>query len=279
MNNTAIPPSACRRARRRLPIGIDRLIRGMSLRRCGVVQRTAAGPRSDRHCFSPRQAEADPGPTPFREPYGYGNARQAKTTTSEVADPDAADRGGTDGMTALASKHSLALSKVYGLLEPGPVLLLTTSHKGVANVMTMSWHTMLEFEPPLVGCVVSEGDHSFAALCASRQCVLNIPTVELATQVVGCGNSSGARVDRFATFGLTPTAASRVAAPLIAECYANLECRVVDTRMRNRYNFFVLEVVKAWVAPACTSPRTLHHRGYGLFMVAGDSIKLTSRMR
>ena len=71
-------------------------------------------------------------------------------------------------------KRSLALSKVYGLLEPGPVLLLTTSHKGIANVMTMSWHTMMEFEPPLVGCVVSENDFSFKALNATRQCALNI---------------------------------------------------------------------------------------------------------
>ena len=93
------------------------------------------------------------------------------------------------------NKRSLALSKVYGLLEPGPVLLLTTSQKGVANVMTMSWHTMMEFEPPLVGCVVSQNDFSFKALNATRQCALNIPTLELAHQVVGCGNTSGAQVD------------------------------------------------------------------------------------
>ena len=100
--------------------------------------------------------------------------------------------------------------------------------------MTMSWHTMLEFEPPLVGCVVSENDFSFKALNATRQCALNIPTLELADQVVGCGNTSGVQVDKFAKFGLTQAPASLIAAPLIAECYANLECRVVDTRMRKR---------------------------------------------
>ena len=180
---------------------------------------------------------------------------------------------------AHARKRALALSKVYGLLEPGPVLLLTTSHRRAANVMALSWHTMLEFEPPLVGCVVSENDFSFTALVRTRQCVLNIPTVELATQVVACGNSSGARVDKFDRFGLTPAAASEVAAPLIAECFANLECRVVDTRLKNRYNFFVLEVLKAWIDPGCKSPRTLHHRGYGAFMVAGETIKLRSGRR
>jgi len=182
-------------------------------------------------------------------------------------------------MPALPRKRTLALSKVYGLLEPGPVLLLTTSHRGVANVMTMSWHTMLDFEPPLVGCVVSENDFSFKALNTTRECALNIPTVELSAQVVGCGNASGARVDKFARFGLTSSPASLITAPLIEECYASLECRVVDTRLKNRYNFFVLEVVKAWVDPTRKAPRTLHHRGYGVFMVAGETLTLPSRMR
>jgi len=176
-------------------------------------------------------------------------------------------------------KRSLPLPKVYGLLEPGPVLLLSTSHKGRANVMTLSWHTLLEFEPPLVGCVVSENDFSFSALRLTRQCVLNIPTLEMATQVVGCGNNSGRSVDKFATFGLTPQPASLVDAPLIVQCHANLECQVVDLRLMKRYNFFVLEVLKAWVDPSVKDPRTLHHRGYGRFMVAGETITLPSKMR
>lgn len=177
------------------------------------------------------------------------------------------------------AKRSFPLSRVYGLLEPGPVVLLTTARKGAANVMTMSWHTMMEFVPPLVGCVVSNRDFSFDALKATRQCVLNIPTAELAAKVVGCGNTSGRRVDKFTAFGLTPEPASLVGAPLIAECYANLECRVVDTRLVNRYNFFVLEVLKAWIDPACKDPRTLHHRGRGVFSVDGETIKLPSKMK
>ena len=51
--------------------------------------------------------------------------------------------------------RELALNKVYQLLEPGPVVLLSTAHHDRANVMTMSWHMMVEFEPPLVACVVS----------------------------------------------------------------------------------------------------------------------------
>ncbi|MGA9838417.1 MAG: flavin reductase family protein [Gemmatimonadaceae bacterium] len=176
-------------------------------------------------------------------------------------------------------KSILPLSRVYGLLEPGPVVLLTTKSGRKANVMTMSWHMMIDFEPPLVGCVVSQRDYSFKALRTSRQCVINIPTVELAAAVVGCGNTSGRDEDKFADFGLTPAKASRVRPPLIEECYANLECRVVDARLVTRYNLFILEVVRAWHDRSVTRPKTLHHLGYGTFMVAGRRLSLPSRMR
>ncbi|MDO8251796.1 MAG: flavin reductase family protein [Rhodoferax sp.] len=177
------------------------------------------------------------------------------------------------------AKRSYPLSKVYGLLEPGPVVLLSTAHKGKANVMTLSWLTMMEFEPPLVGCVVSGNDFSFTALKATRQCVINIPTAEMSAQVVGCGNTTGRDTDKFETFGLATSPAKLVDAPLIDACYVNLECRVVDTRLMNRYNFFVLEVIQAWINPAIKDPRTLHHRGNGAFMVAGETIKLASKMK
>ncbi|MDD5260514.1 MAG: flavin reductase family protein [Methylacidiphilales bacterium] len=176
-------------------------------------------------------------------------------------------------------KKSYPFSKVYGLLEPGPVVLLTTAHRGRSDVMAMSWHTMLEFEPPLVGCVVSNRNHSFRLLKASRECVINIPTVEIAEKVVGCGNTSGAKIDKFKKFDLTPKPAALVGAPLIEECFANLECQVVDARLVASYCFFVLEVVKAWINPAVKNSRTIHHLGKGNFMVAGEKIKLKSKMK
>jgi flavin reductase (DIM6/NTAB) family NADH-FMN oxidoreductase RutF len=172
----------------------------------------------------------------------------------------------------------LPLSKVYPLLEPGPVVLLTTARKGRANIMTMSWHMMVEFEPPLVACIVSTGDYSFAALRATKECVIAIPALELAPKVVEIGNCSGRNVDKFKRFALTPEPAERVAAPLVAECFANLECRVADTRLVNKYSLFVLEVLKAWTDPGQKNPKTIHHHGYGRFAVDGEMIKLKSRM-
>jgi len=177
------------------------------------------------------------------------------------------------------AKTSFPLSQVYCLLEPGPVVLVTTAQKGRANIMTMSWHTMMEFEPPLVGCVISDRNHSFGVLKATKECVINIPTVELAAQVVGCGNTSGSKLDKFQHFGLTPVAAARVKAPLIGECYAALECRVIDAKLAAKYCFFILEVLKARVDRSRNHPRTMHHLGRGAFMVAGRTINLPSKKK
>ncbi|WP_420236146.1 flavin reductase family protein [Telmatobacter bradus] len=173
---------------------------------------------------------------------------------------------------------SFPLSKVYQLLEPGPVVLLTTMRKGQANLMAMSWHMMVEFTPPLVACIVSNANYNFTALRSSKECVIAIPSHRLARKVVKVGNCSGRDVDKFKKFSLTPLTAKQVSAPLVEECFANLECRVVDTRLVRSYNLFVLEVVKAWIDPEQNDPRTIHHQGYGNFIVDGRKVKLQSRM-
>ncbi|MBN1793969.1 MAG: flavin reductase family protein [Candidatus Omnitrophica bacterium] len=176
-------------------------------------------------------------------------------------------------------KKSYPLSKVYGLLETGPVVLVSTAYKKRSNIMTMSWHTMLEFEPPLVGCVISNRNRTFDILRKTGECVINIPTVELTEKVVACGNTHGDKVDKFKTYTLTPRSARMVASPLIDECYANLECRVADRRMIRAYNLFILEVLKAWIKPTGNIPKTIHHHGRGNFSVAGKIIAFPSKMK
>jgi len=182
-------------------------------------------------------------------------------------------------MGAAEMMKNLLLRKVYQLLEPGPVVLLTTACKGRANIMTMSWHMMVEFEPPLVACVVSGANYSFAALRGTGECVIAVPGAEMAAKVVEVGNCSGRDTDKFARFGLTPLPAKHVDAPLVAECFANLECKVTETRMVNKYNLFVLEVVKGWMDGAQKDAKTIHHHGYGKFVVDGETLMLKSKMR
>ncbi|MBS0649384.1 MAG: flavin reductase family protein [Verrucomicrobia bacterium] len=177
------------------------------------------------------------------------------------------------------TKKSLPLSKVYQLLEPGPLVMVTTAHQGKTNVMTMTWHMMVDFEPPILACVISDQNYTFNLIKKSKECVINIPTVELAAKAVKVGNSSGSKVDKFEKFHLLQEKASHVEAPLLPECYANLECRVVDMKMSKKYNIFILQVLKAWLRPTKKRPRTIHHCGNGVFVVDGDMFQLPSKKK
>lgn len=171
----------------------------------------------------------------------------------------------------------LQLSKAFQLIEPGPVVLVATAHEGKFNVMTMSWHMVVDFIPR-IACVIGAWDHTYAALCATKECVIAVPTVDLANTVVDIGNCSGRDVDKFNEFGLTPAPAGIVKAPLIAECLGNIECRVIDERFADDYSLFILEGVKAWIDPDRKERRTFHANGDGTFVVDGETLNLRERM-
>jgi flavin reductase (DIM6/NTAB) family NADH-FMN oxidoreductase RutF len=166
-------------------------------------------------------------------------------------------------------KHDYPVDDVRRFLEPGPIVLVSSAYKSETNIMTMGWHMVMEFTPSTIGCIIAAGNHSFELIRKSKQCVINIPTDDIAEAVVKIGNCSGSDVNKFAEFGLTATPASHVGAPLIAECYASFECKLVDAAMVQKYNMFIFEVVKAHVARTPKLPKTIHYRGDGAFMVSG----------
>jgi flavin reductase (DIM6/NTAB) family NADH-FMN oxidoreductase RutF len=173
-------------------------------------------------------------------------------------------------------KKDFPVENIRRFLEPGPIVLVSSTYKNETNIMTLSWHTMMEFSPSLVGCVISSANYSFDLIRNSRQCVINLPTVDLATTAVKIGNCSGRDIDKFAEFGLSPRSSKLVRAPLIEQCYANFECKLVDTSWIKKYNFFVFEVVEAYVATSPKTPKTIHNRGNGEFVISGEN---TSRYR
>lgn len=176
-------------------------------------------------------------------------------------------------------KYDYPVADVRRLLEPGPVVLVSSAWKTERNIMTLGWHMPMEFTPSLVGCVIASSNHSYEMISRSKNCVINVPTVELASTVARIGNCSGADTDKFKTFKLTALEPEVVNAPLIAECYASFECKLVDGRLRDKYNCFIFEVVKAHAARTPKYPKTIHYRGDGQFMVSGRSLNLRRLFR
>jgi flavin reductase (DIM6/NTAB) family NADH-FMN oxidoreductase RutF len=176
-------------------------------------------------------------------------------------------------------KRQFPVSDIRRFLEPGPIVLVSSAWKGERNIMTMGWHMVMEFNPSLVGCLIAGSNHSFELIRRSRECVINVPTVDLADEVVGIGNCSGADVDKFARFRLTAQPAIHVKAPLIAECFVNLECRLHDGKLIDKYNVFIWEVVKAHAPASPKYPKTLHYHGEGVFMRSGETVSYRRKFR
>ena len=177
------------------------------------------------------------------------------------------------------AKKDFPLEKIRRFLEPGPIILVSSAHRGERNVMALGWHTMLGFTPALVGCYIWDQNHSFSLIRKSKECVINLPTHEQIDAVIGIGNCHGPHVDKFAEFKLTAAPAEKVQAPLIAQCYANFECKLVDTSLIKKHGLFVFEVVKAHVATSPRYPTTVHYRGDGVFMISGRSVSYRKKFR
>ena len=169
-------------------------------------------------------------------------------------------------------KTTFPLGQIRRHLELGPIVLISSAWKGQTNIMTMGWHVTLSFSPALFGTYIWDGNHSFEMLRRSKECVTNVPTVDLIEEVVGIGNSSGDRIDKFKEFGLTPVPGVVVRAPAIKECYARFECQLIDAKLIQKYSLFIWRVVKAHVAASVKSPQTIYYRGQGVFMVAGRTL-------
>jgi flavin reductase (DIM6/NTAB) family NADH-FMN oxidoreductase RutF len=168
-------------------------------------------------------------------------------------------------------KKDFPVENVRRFLEPGPIVLVSSAWKGETNIMTMGWHMIMGFQPSLIGCYIWDANHSFEMIRKSKECVFNIPTIDIASAVVKIGNSSGRDINKFEKFKLTALPGEKVTAPLIKECFANFECQLIDSTLINKYSLFIFEVVKAHVAVSPKFPKTIHYRGDGLFMTSGPT--------
>jgi flavin reductase (DIM6/NTAB) family NADH-FMN oxidoreductase RutF len=178
-------------------------------------------------------------------------------------------------------------SKVYRLIEPGPVLLITTGSltSKTHNIMTCGFHMVIQHtSPPLLGISLGPWDASFALLKSQRECVIAIPSVEMAETVIDIGNcSADDGVNKWEKFGIEALKAGKVKAPLVGgkDVIANIECVVEDTKMVSKYSMWVLKPVKAWINPMKKpgeGGKMFHHRGDGTFVVDGEVLDLKGRM-
>ena len=154
-------------------------------------------------------------------------------------------------------------------MESGPVVLITTANGGKQNIMTLSWTMVMDFTPRFA-FLTGPWNYSYKILKKTGECVIAIPAADLLKKTVQIGACSGAEVNKFEKFKLSPLKAENISAPLIKECYANIECRIVDHI--KQHNIFVLDGLAVWVDNKRAEKRCFHAIGDGRFIVDGEVI-------
>lgn len=172
--------------------------------------------------------------------------------------------------------RKMEIGKAFTLIEPGPVVLVTTNDGNKNNIMTISWTMVVDFTP-IFAMTTGPWNYSFAALQKTKECVIAIPTVDMLDKVIGAGTCSGADEDKFEKFMLTAVEGKYVKAPLIKECLANIECKVVE--IVENQNIVVLEGVAAYFDRSRKEKRTVHAVGDGTFIVDGARLDRRKMMR
>jgi flavin reductase (DIM6/NTAB) family NADH-FMN oxidoreductase RutF len=131
------------------------------------------------------------------------------------------------------------------VLLPVPLVMVSIAgvDGGAPNIVTLAWVGTVCSAPPMLSISVRPSRHSYALLQRSHEFVVNVPRAAQVREVDLCGNTSGRDTDKFAACGFHAVPASRVGAPLIAECPINIECVTRHRLSLGAHDLFIGEIL------------------------------------
>lgn len=114
------------------------------------------------------------------------------------------------------------------LLGGGPILLVSSSHRGRHNVMPVAYAMNLSIVPPMIGIALHPGRHTTDIIRKTNEFAINIPTRDLLHHVQYLGTLSGADFDKLELTNLPTFHARRVGTVLLEGCVGWIECALED---------------------------------------------------
>lgn len=147
------------------------------------------------------------------------------------------------------TKVPVPFARSLYLLHPYNASLVTSKGRhGRINVMAVAWITPVSVNPPLVAMSIRPERYSHDLIVETEEFVVNVPTFKMAQKVVFCGRRSGRSHDKFKGASLSPQKARKVNAPIIKECVAHLECKLVRTVEIGDHTLMIGQVVAAYAS-------------------------------
>jgi flavin reductase (DIM6/NTAB) family NADH-FMN oxidoreductase RutF len=149
-------------------------------------------------------------------------------------------------------KVPVPLERSLYLLHPYTASLVTsTDKKGKTNVMTVAWIIPVSVNPPMLAMSIRPERHSHSLIAESREFVVNIPSFQMARKVLICGRMSGRDHDKFKEARLTTGKATKLQPPIIEQCTAHIECKVVRMINTGDHTLVIGEIVASHARDGC----------------------------
>jgi flavin reductase (DIM6/NTAB) family NADH-FMN oxidoreductase RutF len=160
----------------------------------------------------------------------------------------------------------------YRFLHPRHTVLVTCVDKtGKANIITLAWTMPISSNPPMVAMSIAPKRLSHRMIKETGEFVINVPTMRIVRQTLFCGRISGTECDKFKDAPLTAAPAKKVRSPIIKECVAHLECKLVQTIPTGDHTLFIGEVVAAYVNRGIFNKTFNVKKVKPVFHMGGDS--------
>ena len=189
---------------------------------------------------------------PTSAPRGAAHAPQKETPPPRGHAPREFHGGKGSG-----KQHEIK-KQIWGaatLLSPVPAVMVSCATKeGRPNIITIAWAGTICSDPPLLSISIRPERNSYAIINESREFVVNVPSEKELPALDYCGVASGRDVNKFEKTGLTAAPASKVSAPIIAECPLNIECRVRRVIELGTHAMFIAEIVAVQVSADLVNP-------------------------
>lgn len=118
---------------------------------------------------------------------------------------------------------------LWGALSSGGALLVVLDPTGRPNPMTIGWGQIgIVWSRPVFTVAVRQSRFSYECLLAARSFTVSVPASgALKDALALCGTKSGRALDKFGAAGLTARPGRLVETPVVAECLAHYECKLL----------------------------------------------------
>lgn len=134
------------------------------------------------------------------------------------------------------------------LLGPVPSALIACGRDNEQNIITLAWVGVVNSAPPMISAAIRANRHSYGIIKENGEFTVNIPSADQVKIADLCGTLSGADIDKFVRFNLTPVKGLLNKAPMIEECPISMECRVKNALELGSHTVFIGQVISTYVA-------------------------------